>query len=152
MELISLSEKIQKICADLEWKSRVQVGDIHTLVICPLPTDLNIAGVLFVISENRVTTYISYKTKLPQKYSHIIYETIAMVNMGLLSGCFEYNIIKNEIRYRDSIMFMNLNVDTKLIEMLLATTLKDATAFIPVIAAISKGNSSDDIMKLIIKG
>lgn len=133
---------IEQICQDLGWKKNIQLMSGNTIVLCPLKDDIHFDGVLFVISApvGRLVMYVSYRTKVSAKYRTVMAKTITQINSGLLGGCLEMNTNLGEVRYRDGIFIVADNVDLKLLQTLVATTLRDAMNYSDSIESVIKGD------------
>jgi len=135
---------IEQISKDLGWEKTVQVESEYTIILCPLKDDIHFDGVLFVISApaSRLVMYVSYRAKVSPKYWNAMSKTITQINSGLLGGCLEMNTDHGEVRYRDGILIVSDNVEVKLVQALVATTLRDAMNYSSSIESVAKGNSA----------
>jgi hypothetical protein len=134
---------LKEICSELGWKTRVQAEDERTLIICPLPADEHVSGVFFVISKvaKRLAMYVAYRKKVSSEYSTALCDTISRVNSGLLGACLELEHEHGEVRYRDGLLLAMPEVNADLLRTLVATTLRDALGYAPVVEAIADGRS-----------
>jgi hypothetical protein len=132
---------VEHICAELGWKARIQSTDDHKLVMCPLPADDHFSGVLFVLSTvaRRLAVYISYRTKASPEHWNAMSEAITRINFGLLGGCLELDPEGGEARYRDGLLLIRPEADVELLRALVATALRDALLYHPVIEAVTSG-------------
>lgn len=139
----ALLQIIEQISKDLGWEKTVQVMNKSTIILCPLRDDIHFDGVLFVISTpaSRLVMYVSYRAKVSPKYRTAMSKTITQINSGLLGGCLEMNSDHGEVRYRDGILIVSDNVEVKLVQALVATTLRDAMNYSSSIESVAKGNS-----------
>ncbi|MES2734070.1 MAG: YbjN domain-containing protein [Bacteroidota bacterium] len=143
MNELALRQALEKICSDLGWQVHIQPMDSYTLVICPLPNDAHFSGVLFAMSSTaqRLIMYVAYRAKASQKRWEAMSELITRINFGLLGGCFEMDSEQGEVRYRDGLLLITPKVEIKLLKALVATTLRDAMTYHPVIESVAAGHS-----------
>jgi hypothetical protein len=132
-------QAVEKICLELDWKTKTQDVEGNKLIMCPLPNDTQFKGVLFVISarERRLAIYLSYRLKASRKDRNNLLEEISRINFGLLGGCLELDPESGEVRYRDSLLMGGAKVDIDLLRTLVAASLQRAMEFAPELEAIA---------------
>jgi hypothetical protein len=143
---------IDEVCAELGWQLRVDHAEGTTLVICPLPNEANMKGVLFVIAPvaRRLTVYVTYRAEVPPPRREAMLTASALINAGLLSGCFEFDREGGEARYRDAILLIDGGVDTKLLQALVATTLQDALSCQVALDAVIAGATPEKAVETLV--
>lgn len=144
-------QALEKICAELDWKTQTQSRDAYTMLLCPLPADPRFAGVLFAVSKvaERLMMYVSYQLKTSKKQWGALAELTTKINFGLLGGCFEVDDEKAGIRYRDGLILLNSKVDINLLKAFVATTLRDAHLYFPAFEAVVAGQSVEKALALL---
>lgn len=144
MSEVAMIQGVKQICKELGWKVKTEVKGKYKLLICPLPSDQNFAGVLFAIPKNipRFVMYVSYRTKITPQNMNAMLDVMSIINHGLLGGCLEMDSEKGEVRYRDGIIYIKPEIDIELLRTLIATTLQDSLEYCAVLDAIAIGESS----------
>jgi|GEM_PF-2517058 len=134
---------VEQICLELGWETRVQSTGEYTLIICPLPDDKHFSGVFFTVSSiaKRLVIYVAYREKASSKYWNAMCEAVTRINSGLLGGCLELDVEHGEVRYRDGLLLAMSEVNIELLRTLVATALRDALGYYPVVEAIAAGQS-----------
>jgi hypothetical protein len=141
INMLEWCKEIENICQELGWKSRVENMDDYLMIICPLVSNDNFSGVLFVISDNnqRLMMSVSYRIKTTSGSRTEMCEAIARISFRLLAGCLELDPDQGEVCYRDGLFLFNTEPNPNLLRAFVATTLRDALFYYPDIETIASG-------------
>lgn len=130
---------VESICRELQWKFRIDKTDDYSMLICPLNSDPNFRGALFIISDTRLALSLSYRAQVPPNLRGETCDAISRLNFGRLAGCFEYEPEHGELRYRDGLFIAGRDADLGFLKTFVATTLQDAISYCADIDAIVAG-------------